>query len=433
MFVDYYKLRQQPFGTAPDPRFLYMSRSHSEALASLWCGLREERGFMGLASPPGMGKTTLLFHLLSYLRHRARTVFLFQTQCDSRELFRYLLRDLGITPASDMAAMHEQLNQVMVEEARAGRRVIVVVDEAQDLADSVLETIRLLSDFETTQRKLLQIILSGQPQLVRTLLRPEMEQLRQRVSLLSYLKPFNRQEVEEYIAHRLRIAGDQGEHLFTAEAIDSIAQGSGGIPRNINNLCFQALSIGCAMRKRHISREIAEEALADQKIESLLETDNSTQPPASKTTPAAVPTFQSLGKFRRRHVAPAVAVALILGAVAGIGVHNSGNRLALARAVNRSKPDVTVSSSTTLARSAPLPPAQLVPDSAAETVAVGPGLVVVAPHQTLTEISKLHLGEYNAAVLVKLRELNPSLDPNRLEVGQKIRLPVSVATQKQNQ
>src|SRR5208337_3108759 len=168
----------------------------------------------------------------------ARNGFLFQTQCDSRELFRYLLRDLGLTPGPDLASMHEQLNQVMLEEARAGRRVVVVIDEAQNLKGSVLETVRLLSDFETSQRKLLQIILAGQSEFVSTLMRPEMEQLKQRIAMLSYLPPLNRQETGEYIAHRLQMAGYQGGALFTSEALEIIARGSGGIPRNINNLCF---------------------------------------------------------------------------------------------------------------------------------------------------------------------------------------------------
>lgn len=428
MLIDYYNLRQQPFGIAPDPQFLYMSRSHSEALASLWYGLREERGFMALAAPPGMGKTTLLFHLLGYLRDRARTVFLFQTQCDSRELFRYLLRDFGLTPGPDLAAMHEQLNQVMLQEARAGRKVIVVVDEAQDLADSVLETIRLLSDFETSQRKLLQIILAGQTQLVRTLMRPEMEQLRQRISLLSYLQPFNRQEVEEYIAHRLKIAGHRGEPLFTGGALEMIAQVSGGIPRNVNNLCFQALSIGCALRKKRISREIAEEALADQRFESLLGAESPLRPEVSQAPPMTVPAFQSLPQPRMRLAALTAAAVLIAG---GLGAaYAARTHVSLLRALLAPKPAMTLSNTpVSPASSAPGPAAQPLPESdPLKTAAQEQELVVVGPHQTLTEISKLHLGEYNATVLAKLRELNPSLgDPNQLEVGQQIRLPVAAA------
>jgi general secretion pathway protein A len=158
MFLEYYGLREQPFGVTPDPRFLYFGATHREALASLFYGIESGCGFLALIAPPGMGKTTLLFHLLEKLRSSAQTVFLFQTQCGSREMFRHLLNDLGIDSLEqDLAAMHESLNSVLLSNARKGRRVVLVIDEAQNLKDSVLETVRLLSDFETPQAKLLQI------------------------------------------------------------------------------------------------------------------------------------------------------------------------------------------------------------------------------------------------------------------------------------
>jgi len=427
MFLEYYNLRQQPFGATPDPRFLYMSRAHSEALASLWYGIQEDRGFMVLAAPPGMGKTTLLFQLLGHLRESARTVFLFQTQCDSRELFRYLLRDLGLTPGPDLPSMHEQLNQVMLDEARAGRRVVVVIDEAQNLKGSVLETVRLLSDFETSQRKLLQIILAGQSEFVSTLMRPEMEQLKQRIAMLSYLRPLNRQETGEYIAHRLQMAGHQGGTLFTSEALEIIAQGSGGIPRNINNLCFNALSIGCALRKKHIDRGVAEEALQDRKFESLLRPENPS-PPAVNPAPrrnVAAPRRRS-GMRQAVLLAAAMLIAGVLGASAGLYAWRV--QWPLARLPLALKPVVTLfDTPAPPAPPAPAPAAEPVPDSdPPKQAAPERELVVVAPHQTLTDISKLHLGEYNAAVLAKLRELNPGLgDPDHLEVGQQIRLPAA--------
>jgi type II secretory pathway predicted ATPase ExeA len=427
MFLEYFNLRQQPFGATPDPRFLYMSRAHSEALASLWYGIQQDRGFMVLAAPPGMGKTTLLFQLLGHLRESARTVFLFQTQCDSRELFRYLLRDLGITPGPDMASMHEQLNQVIVEEARAGRRVVFVIDEAQNLKGSVLETIRLLSDFETSQRKLLQIVLAGHSEFIATLLRPDLEQLKQRIAMLSYLRPLNRQELGEYIALRLEKAGYQGPALFTSDALEIIAQGSGGIPRNINHLCFNALSIACALRKKRVDRAVAEEALEDRKFESLL------RPAAPAQRPAiAAPVVTAVAPRRRKGMrqaftlAAAVIVAALLGASTGLYAQRarwtphlpSAIKSAVARFDTPAAPEVAPP---------PAPAAQPAPRSDPPKPALPRrDLVVVEPHQTLTDISNLYLGEYNAAVLARLRELNPGLgDPDHLEVGQKIRLPLA--------
>ncbi len=269
MFLDYYGLREQPFGVAPDPRYLYFSKTNQEALASLFYGLETSRGFLTLIAPPGMGKTTLIFHLLERLRGIAHTVFLFQTQCDSREIFRYLLSDLGIDAGDqNLARMHDKLNEVLLNDARAGKRFILVIDEAQNLDDSVLETVRLLSDYETPQSKLMQIELAGQPQLADKLARPGLAQLRQRISIVSRLRPFTPDETVMYINHRLTVAGGK-ETLFTQSALGLIAVQSGGIPRTINNLCFNALSLGFARSQKKIDSMIVREALSDLDLDLL--------------------------------------------------------------------------------------------------------------------------------------------------------------------
>jgi general secretion pathway protein A len=270
MFLEFYGLREQPFGVTPDPRYLYFSATHREALASLFYGLESSRGFLTLIAPPGMGKTTLIFHLLERLRGTAHTAFLFQTQCDSRELFRYLLSDLGIDAGDqNLARMHEQLNEVLINDARAGKRFILVIDEAQNLEDSALETVRLLSDFETPQSKLMQIILIGQPQLADKLTRPSLAQLRQRISIVSRLEPFTPAETVMYIDHRLSVAGHSGDPLFTYDALALIAVQSGGIPRNINNLCFNALSLGFAKGQKKIDASTVREILSDLSLDLL--------------------------------------------------------------------------------------------------------------------------------------------------------------------
>src|ERR1700691_3089222 len=160
MFLDFYRLREQPFGVTPDPRFLYMSETHREALASLLYGIKSGRGFMALVAKPGMGKTSILFRLMQNLEGSARTVFLFQTQCDSKEFLKYLLSDMGIqTDSTDLVKIHSLLNDALAENAKTGKQFVVIVDEAQNLDLNVLETIRLLSDFETTRNKLMQIVL----------------------------------------------------------------------------------------------------------------------------------------------------------------------------------------------------------------------------------------------------------------------------------
>jgi general secretion pathway protein A len=302
MFFDFYDLKEQPFGVTPDPRFLYLSESHREALASLFYGLKTGRGLLALVAPPGMGKTTLLFRLLEHLQGSARTAFLFQTQCDSSGLLRYLMSDLGIdTRGQDFVTMHEHLNELLIREANNGKRFVLVIDEAQNLDDSVLETARLLSDFETPSKKLLQIVFAGQPQLAEKLQRPELAQLRQRISILGRLEPFNAAEVRHYINHRLRVAGYNTGSLFTPAAFERITANSGGIPRNINNLCFSALSLGCALGRKQIDVELIREAEADLDLSFLADERGKEQVsnvpplPAGASPPAAEESLCSSG------------------------------------------------------------------------------------------------------------------------------------------
>src|SRR5258708_27124153 len=237
MFLNFYKLREQPFGVTPDPRYFYFSQGQRGALGSLFYGIETNRGFLSLVAEPGVGKTTLLFHLLKSWRGHVNSAFLFQTQCDSREFIRYLMNDLGLkSDGKDFVRMHSDLNQFLFRETLAGRPVIIFIDEAQNLTDSVLETVRLLSDFESAEKKLLQIVLAGQPGLSQRLSRPGMAQLRQRIAIQARLDALPATEVVHYISHRLQVAGYPRTELFTAGALGLIAEHSRGIPRLINNL-----------------------------------------------------------------------------------------------------------------------------------------------------------------------------------------------------
>jgi general secretion pathway protein A len=268
MFIDFYKLREQPFGVTPDPRYLYFSPVHREALASLFYGIETGRGFLSLIAEPGMGKTTLLFQLLQRWKGYVHSAFLCQTQCDSRELVRYLLDDLGLkSNAEDIVRMHAELNDFLVRETKAGRRVVVFIDEAQNLSDAVLETVRLLSNFEAPDKKLLQIILAGQTELAQRLSRPGLAQLRQRIGVQARLDPLSTPEIVRYVNHRLHVAGYRGPELFTSGAFEIVAERSQGIPRVINGICFNSLSLGCAMRRQQINSEIVREATMDLNLD----------------------------------------------------------------------------------------------------------------------------------------------------------------------
>jgi general secretion pathway protein A len=272
MFQNFYHLREQPFGANPDPRFLYLSRTHREAFSSLLYRVQTDSGFLALVAQPGMGKTTLLFHLLHQLRSVARTAFIFETQCTSHELLRHLLSEFNCdTSITDTVRMSQELKALLLSEANAGRRCLLLIDEAQNLQTEVLETVRLLSDFETPRRKLLQIILSGQPELGETRSRSGLQQLRQRLSCIAHIDRFTPEETAIYIAHRLRIAGYPGRvsELFDSLALTRIAQLSLGIPRVINNICFNALSVGFALERRQICRSIIEEVACDLGLASM--------------------------------------------------------------------------------------------------------------------------------------------------------------------
>jgi type II secretory pathway predicted ATPase ExeA len=432
MFLEHYNLLEQPFGVTPDTRFLYLNHMYREALASLWYGIEQRRGFMALVAHPGMGKTTLLFQLLQRLRRTsARTVFLFQTCCSSHDLIRYLLLDLGIWPSSDPVYMHYQLNEALLQEARAGRQVVFVVDEAQNLSESTLESVRLLSDFETSQGKLLQIILSGQPQLVNTLMRPEMLQLTQRLSVTNFLDPLDVEEVERYVRHRLGVAGYQGRPLFTPDALQLVAQESQGIPRNINNMCFGALSMACATGRKKIDREIVEEVAADQSVRLLgqrvspsLGQGNPLQQyrDVVEVSEEAAPSHPSrrvfLPRWFARYARGAALLIFLLTLTPGVAIGLRPELRIQARAQDRPLTALTTASLQVRAAS------QNVPATTPATHLPKHGVVVVEAGQTLRQISLRYIGRYSLRTLEQIQALNPRLDPNRIEVGQRVRLPL---------
>ena len=269
--LSFYGMPQQPFDVTPDPAYLYFTPSHREALTSLKEGIENFRGFMVLVAEPGMGKTTLMNKLMEEVADSARVVFLFQTQCSSHELLCFILNELEVDHAGmDVVAMHRALNQALLEEMLRGRRFVLIVDEAQNLQEPVLETIRLLSDFETTHSKLIQIVLAGQPQLAETLMKPSLVQMRQRISVLSSLKTLTAEETAEYVEHRLLASGWGGNLLFTTEALAQIAESSAGVPRSINNLCFNALLAGFHRGLEVIDAGIVRQVAEKLNLESLV-------------------------------------------------------------------------------------------------------------------------------------------------------------------
>jgi len=423
MFLDFYRLREQPFGVSPDPRYLYFNPGHREALASLFYGIETGRGFLALIAEPGMGKTSLLFQLLERLKGSIRSAFLFQTQCESRELLRYLMEALGIdSRENDLVQLHGRLNQFLLGEASAGHRVVIFIDEAQNLSDSALETVRLLSNFEASDRKLFQIVLSGQPELSRRLKNPRLAQLSQRIAVLTGLKRLTSSETSQYIHHRLEIAGYDGPEVFTSAAVALIADGSRGIPRNINNICFNAMSVACAMGSKKIGPNIVQEALNDLSLDCLVEKSRFVGPLTPRITASS---RFSLGWLRDKVLANRTFQTAVLSALLGslatyLGAH-TGTGLV------HSSPAATLVSESAVQPSSALPGTQGNASSYTNR-AIGAArfyTYVVQPNDTLGNLCIWSLGRYDETALAELRKLNPDLiNPDRIEVGQQIRLPM---------
>jgi type II secretory pathway predicted ATPase ExeA len=451
MFLDYYGLKEQPFGMTPDPAYLYASRTHSAALASLSIGIDDNRGFLALIAKPGMGKTTLLYQLLEDLRDSTRTVLVSQTQCTSRELIEYILYDLGVdVKGMGLVAMHGQLNEILFEELLAGKRFVLVVDEAQNLDDSVLETVRMLSNFETHNAKLLQIILAGQPGLAAKLAQPQLSQLRQRISVLSHLEPFTTVEAGLYIEHRLKVAGSRGEPIFDSGSIALIARQSQGIPREINNLCYHSLFLSYSRGLRTVTAKIAQEAMESLDLESLapapavvaaasgasVATTSVAKAPEPSSAPIPAPnnkdrrsnsflTYDADSKPRPPQwpVRSALVVIILLSGTMLLTI------LGRSESKQRLTPATFGSSSSALG---PLIPAERSEVTAASYDAApqdtGDGqvlTVVVGPQENVKDLSLKYAGHFDSNLSNKIFSLNPDLkDSDHLVAGQLIRIPL---------
>ena len=262
MYLNFYGLNEKPFNATPDPRFLYLSPGHREALAQLQYGTQERKGFMVLTGKVGTGKTTVLQALRRRLDGDTAVSYVFHSTLPFDGILEYVLEDLGITkPEESQVRRLIALNNFLIERERAGQNTVLVIDEAQNLDAATLEQIRLLSNFETATSKLLQILLVGQPELKAKLDLPELRQLKQRVGLRCQIPPLTPQETHQYIRNRLRVAGARDMALFDEAAVDRITEYSGGIPRVINILGDHCLLFGYADRKRRIDGQAVNEAI----------------------------------------------------------------------------------------------------------------------------------------------------------------------------
>lgn len=264
MYERFYRLRERPFALTPDPDYLYPSRVHQEALNYLRYGIESHAGFIVITGAIGSGKTTLLQTLLRGLDNRTTVARLMNTLLDPRELVESAMIDFGLDPAGQSKpAMLKRLGEFLVNERSAGRLVLLVIDEAQNLSLPALEEIRMLSNLETEKSKLLQIVLIGQPDLRDKLDRPELEQLRQRITVSYHLEPLDADESARYINHRLARAAIGTPMEFSRPVTDRIHARSNGVPRLINVIADAALVFGYGEERSEIDEALIDEVIAD--------------------------------------------------------------------------------------------------------------------------------------------------------------------------
>jgi len=272
MYLQHYGFTKDPFHITPDPRFFYLSSSHREAFASMVYGLKKRKGFIAVIGEVGLGKTTVVRSFLQQKSRQAKlkTMFIFNPKVTFQGLLRFIYEELEIVPpdishneSDDTSELVKKLHQALIDEYSKGYLLVLVIDEAQNMPIETLENLRMLSNLETGQDKLLQIFLIGQPELEQKLNRPELRQLKQRLAIRSTLKPLNKKESIQYIEHRLKRAGLKKQTIFSRRAINRIFQYSRGNPRIINILCDNALVTGFGYGTTHIGSQIIEEVQRD--------------------------------------------------------------------------------------------------------------------------------------------------------------------------
>ena len=264
MYNEYYGLIRAPFEMLPDPSFLYLGEAHREGLATLVYAVNSGKGFVMLTGEVGTGKTTLLHALLAQLDSKTNSAFLFNPRLDPLGFFRMLFDELGVGPPCESKAEYLlALNEYLIGKLAANERVILIVDEAQNLSAEMLEEIRLLSNLETPTSKLIQIMLVGQPELQSLIDQPELRQLRQRIALRHHLRPFDEGEVREYVNERLSKAGYTGRGIFKKRALKELFNVTEGTPRLINGICDGALLLGYARQEISLGADAIREVAHD--------------------------------------------------------------------------------------------------------------------------------------------------------------------------
>jgi len=361
MYYEHFRLSGEPFSLTPDPAFLFLSEKHREAMAAVQYGLENGRGFITLIGEVGTGKTTILYSVLSQLGPDVAAAYVPYAAHTFDDLLTAALKDLGEKPPAGASRLDllEILQQMLVRRDEAGQRTALVIDEAQSLADSTFEELRLLSNFETYTHKLLQIVLVGQPELQTRLRQQNLRQLQQRVSVRAIINPLDAAEMQAYIQHRLKQVGGD-EQLFEPAALRAIVRHARGIPRRANILCHSALLFAFGRSQPVVAMSAAREAIAEM--------DERAPGWLGRGTLQRVPAGRSWSWLRPLGLVGAAAAVLIAAGALLLGAGGSGN----------AEPSAAVAATATTA-SAPAAPAVAEPAPAPVVAPAAPAAPVAAP------------------------------------------------------
>jgi len=263
MYANHYNLNEKPFNITPDPKFLYLTDRHREALASMLYGVKERKGIISITGEVGTGKTTLIYSFLNSLDKNVNTVYIYHTNVTFEQILRKILIELNISSdQTDKTSLLQCFNEYLIEKLANDEIIALIIDEAQNLSDDVLEELRMLTNLETSKSKLLQLILVGQPELEKKLNSENLRQLKQRISIRRQIAPLTYDQSKEYIKHRINLAGCKS-NIFYGNAISRICEHTKGIPRNINVICDNALLLGYAKSITKIDMQIINEVITD--------------------------------------------------------------------------------------------------------------------------------------------------------------------------
>jgi len=458
MYSHYYGFSEKPFDVTPDTRFLYLTPDHQETLASLLYGIQHRRGFITIIGEVGTGKTTLLNAALDRLNDKTRVAVIFNTDVTFEQLLNMALFEWGLVRhvhgLSKVIAL-QCLNRFAIEQLAKGGNVVLIIDEAQNLDNRTMENLRLLSNLETRQHKLIQIVLSGQPELDTQLGQHELRQLAQRISLRRYVSALSQKDTFAYLDHRLAIANHSGASPFSPKAQQLIWEYSGGVPRKINILCDNAFLIGYGLQKKKIRSAVVKEATRDLKWIPFSDTKSSLNDPPSET---AVPRKKTKPSMASLTIAVSMSIfGIFMFAVSflpGKTIFNVPQLAFIRNTINgtvqekiqpdHKKPQAPLKS--TVAPSQPiisykvladLPKEKVEPEIKTDPERKAPlpapikeenkiRLVQVQKGETLYGIITHAFGTYDGKLLNTVLQKNPEvIDPNKIFAGQVIKVPAA--------